>query len=474
MRNLFSGIGALLKTAPGIIIFMSALWHGVVWWLDIPFNPLVSLFILGIDIAIALFLLDRLIYFFSQFVLPIQNPKHRQEIYTRVRNFSSGNRGPAIFIKNGRVIEHEGERGKAGPGVVLLDTASAAVLRTDIEFKDTVGPGIKFTKMYDVNGKGFSEFVADSVDLRIQWQFIGPRAGENLTTQTNSKKQKMPPAALQQTSGLTRDGVEVSPTISVKFRLKRPDKRMPTESGVTSHYGYDEQAVRNAVTREVVQLGSSEGGRSRMEWDKFPEHLVVNIWREYIRKFKLEDLFANHNGLNGLQVIEEMINKRVKEEYLEGLDDTGARTMERIYSAEYKQLQARGLEILDVRIHDIHLDPANEDLLSSQWNAEWMKIAKKDETLLNEQEALLKTNARNEAVKRFTRIVTKKFDNPIASEPDPYALLQDLIQPLRESILSENTANREVDTELRKLDEIWKWLLVNKFIFDNQKGQDNP
>jgi hypothetical protein len=94
--------------------------------------------------------------------------------------------------------------------------------------------------------------------------------------------------------------------------------------------------------------------------------------------------------------------------------------------------------------------------------------------VLNEQEALLKTTARNEAVKRFTRTVTKKFENPIAPDPDAYALLQDFIQPLRETILNESHGNREMEMELKKLDDILKWLLVNKFISDNKQGQSEP
>ena len=463
MRKLLGGTGSFLQTPFGIITLMTAIWHGVTWWLGIPINYILSLVIFAIDIGVAFFLLDRLTYFFAQFILPIQTPKDREEIYSRVRDFSSGNRGPAIFIKNGRVIEHEGERDKIGPGVIVLDTASAAVLRTDIEFKDTIGPGVKFTKVYSINGKRFSEYVADSVDLRTQWQFVGPRAGD-----ANSKKQN---SSLQRTVGLTRDNIEVSPTISIKFRIKRPIEMTPTESGVTSYYGYNEQAVRNAITHEVVQLGASENKKSRLEWEKFPEHLVVNIWREYIRKFKLEDLFSSQ-GTSGLQTIEEMINKRVTQENLEGLDDTGVKNQEWTPSLEYKQLKARGLEIIEVRIHDVFFDQATEDQICSQWNADWMKSAKKDEALLNEQEALLKTTARNEAVKKFTRIVTKKFENPIAPAQDVYALLQEFVHPLRETILTESQANHEMDAELKKLNDIWKWLLVNKFIFDNKQGQD--
>ena len=111
----------------------------------------------------------------------------------------------------------------------------------------------------------------------------------------------------QQTSGLTRDGFEISPTISIKFSIKRPAEKQPTESGVTSNYGFDAEAVRNAITREVIQLGTSENSKVRMEWNKLPAHLVVNIWREYIRKFKFSDLFnpVDKNGTSGLQIIEE-------------------------------------------------------------------------------------------------------------------------------------------------------------------------
>jgi len=468
MRKAFGGIGSLLQTPFGIVLATTVVWHVILLVLKIPFSYVTSGVILLIDLIAAFFLLDRLTYFFSQFVLPIQNPKDRNEIYYRVRDFSSGNRGPAIFIKNGRVIEHEGEREKVGPGVILLDTASAAVLRTDIEFKDTIGPGVKFTKVHNNNGKRFSEYVADSVDLRTQWQFIGPRAGESSAPGAGSKKQN---SAFQRTVGQTRDGIDISPNISIKFLIKRPAEKTPTESGVISQYGYNEEAVRNAITHEVVQLGASENKKSRLEWEKFPEHLVVNIWREYIHKFRLEDLFSSQ-GTSGLQFIEEMINKRVKQEYLEALDDNGAKTQKMVPSLELKQLRERGLEIIEVRIHNVFFDQNTEDQLCSQWNAEWMKSAKKDEALLNEQEALVKNTALNEAVKQFARIVTKKFETPTTPNDNVYALLQDFIQPLRETILTENQVNREMDKELKKLNDLWKWLLVNKFILDNKKRPD--
>ena len=436
--------------------------------MKIPFNYFVSIALFIIDFAVAFYLLDRLIYFFSQFVLPIQNPKDRQEIYSRVKNFETGSRGPALFVKNGRVILHEGEADKRGPGVIVLDTASALVLRTDTEIRDTVGPGVRFTKG--------NEYIAGSVDLRAQWQFIGPMANElsfvNPVPTSSSKSYNELQSRRQQTSGLTRDGFEVAPTISIKFSVKRPIEKTPSDSGVTSQYGFDPTSVRNAITREVIRLNAADGSKVRMDWNKLPAHLVVNIWREYIRKFKMEDLFTT-GEVSGLQTIEDMINKRVRQENVVALDDTGIPTGEWLESLEYKQLKARGLEIMEVRIHNILFDPAIEERIVQQWSAEWMKIAKQEEKFLNDKEVLIETAAREEASKNFARIATRKFDNPIAPTRDAFSTLMDMIEPFKDSILSEVQPSEEAEDQLRKLDEIWKWLLVNNIDHDNKPDGDS-
>ncbi|MBI3162921.1 MAG: hypothetical protein HYZ23_10435 [Chloroflexi bacterium] len=454
IRRTFAAIGAFLQTPVGVIITTNVIWHVVLWAAKIPFNYVVSLILLGADIVAAFTLLDRLVYFFSQFVLPIQNPKYRNEIAARVRNFGTGYRGPALFVKNGRVIMHEGEANKRGAGLILLDTASAIVLRTDTEIRDTAGPGIKFTRG--------DEYIAGSVDLRAQWQFIGPLATDNLfLNPASAPPEKDAQKRRQQTNGLTRDGFEISPTISIKFSIRRPAEFVPNESGVTSHYGYDPEAVRNAITREVIQLGASEPNKGRMEWNKFPAHLVVNIWREYIRKFKLGDLFTS-SGVSGLQTIEDMINKRVKQPNVMGLDDTGIPTGEWLESLEFNQLQSRGLEIMDVRIHNVLFEPDIEKQIIEQWSAEWLKLARKEEAHIHEKEALIETASRDEAGKSFARIVSRQFSAKVTMpQRNPFKTLQLLIHPLRDFILNESSANSDMEKELRKLDEIWKWLLEN-------------
>src|SRR5688500_6210710 len=69
------------------------------------------------------------IAFFAQFVLPVRTFKDRQKIFSRLLTDLLGGHGPALFIENGVIKEHSGERMKSGPGVLWLDSASAAVTR---------------------------------------------------------------------------------------------------------------------------------------------------------------------------------------------------------------------------------------------------------------------------------------------------------------------------------------------------------
>lgn len=459
-----------MQTPAGVVVAVTAVWHVVLWWRDIPINYFASAFVFLVDIVLAFVLLDRLVYFFSQFVLPIQNKTDRREIYERVRIFERGERGPALFVKNGRVITHEGEADKRGPGVIVLDTASAVVLRTDTKITGTAGPGIRFTAA--------DEYVAGSVDLRAQWQFIGPLRSDQPflnPVPTSPKNYNELQSRRQQTAGWTRDGLEVSPSISIKFRVKSPPRNRQSESGVTSQYGYDPYSVRNAVMGEVIRLDASANQKARLEWNKLPEHLVVNIWREYIRKFKLEELFtlkedSGNPPLSGLQFIEDMINKRVKQDHVEALDDAGGRTGEWLESLEHKQLKERGLEITTVRIHNVLFDLPLEEKRINEWSAEWMKIAKREEALLKEKEMLIETAARNHASKSFAETASSRFVNPIAPPQDVYATLRSLIEPLRDAMVTENRLRSGMEIELRKMDEILKWLMVNSV--DHPPGRE--
>jgi len=239
------------------------------------------------------------IAFFAQFVLPVRTFGDRQKIFDRLITYLSGGHGPAMFIRNGELIKGEGEEQKKGPGVLWLDSASAAVTRTAVKIKQTMGPGVHF---FDSG-----EFIAGIVDLHTQSQSIGPREsdkpfdteGEDL----NEEEYEHVQDRRKQVSAWTRDGIEVVPTVSVSFRV---DTGFPKEGQPGSRFGYqigitkkdkekeakDKEAIQKAILGEGINPNiSSDSPRHRVAWNQLPALMAVDIWREYVAKFTLDELF---------------------------------------------------------------------------------------------------------------------------------------------------------------------------------------
>jgi hypothetical protein len=239
------------------------------------------------------------IAFFAQFVLPVRTLRDRQKIFDRLITYLSGGHGPALFIENGIIKEHSGERFKRGPGVVWLDSASAAVTRTAVKIKQTMGPGVHFLD----NG----EFIAGTVDLHIQAQSIGPKETDKPFDAQGEEYEEGEYHQIQdrrkQVSAWTRDGIEVVPNISVSFRV---DTGSPREGQPGSRFGYqigitkkdrekeekDKEAIQKAILGEGINPNiSSDSPRHRVAWNQLPALLAVDIWREYAAKFTLDELF---------------------------------------------------------------------------------------------------------------------------------------------------------------------------------------
>jgi len=230
--------------------------------------------------------------FFAQFVLPMRTFSDRQKIFDRLLTYLGGGHGPAIFVRDGKQVKRQGEAEKKGPGVLWLDSASAAVTRTAVAFKHAIGPGVHFT---DKN-----EYLASTVDLHTQMQKLGPREKEDVFAPKpdkdvdTSKKEKYDEVQKRrvEVSAWTRDGIEVVPNITVVFKIDAaPAKR--EEAG--SRFGFEPEAVRKAVTGEGINPGQpSNIPRRRVAWNQLPALIAVDLWREYLAKFTLQELFETN------------------------------------------------------------------------------------------------------------------------------------------------------------------------------------
>jgi hypothetical protein len=239
--------------------------------------------------------------FFAQFVLPVHTFRDRQKIFDRLLTDLFGGHGPAIFIRNGELVKREGEERQKGPGVLWLDSASAAVTRTATKIKQTMGPGVHFIDS--------GEYIAGTVDLHIQSQTVGPREKEEPFAEQGENQDgeewKQIQDRRKQVSALTRDGIEVIPNISISFRVRtgfpregQPGSRFGYRTGITKkdreNEAKDKEAIRRAILGEGINPNAMSDSRNRrVAWNELPASLAVDVWREYVSKFTLDELFKS-------------------------------------------------------------------------------------------------------------------------------------------------------------------------------------
>jgi len=237
--------------------------------------------------------------FFAQFVLPVRSAADRQKIFDRLITYLFGGHGPAMFIRDGILIKREGEEQKRGPGVLWLDSASAAVIRTSTAIKRTIGPGVHFIEN--------KEFIAGIVDLHEQNQSVGPKESDKPFDAKKEGQSDEEYNQIQdrrkQVSAWTRNGIEVVPNITVRFRVDtgfpkegQPGSRFGFRTGVTKkdkdYEKQDKKAVEKAILGEGINPNAQpDSPRHRVAWNQLPAVLAVDLWREYAAKFTLDELF---------------------------------------------------------------------------------------------------------------------------------------------------------------------------------------
>ncbi len=257
----------------------------------------------GVQINYFTILIDSIVFviglvfwlaFFAQFVMPVNKVGGRIKILSHLVLHLTGGHGPAILVENGKTEEDEEEKTRKGPGVLWLDSASAAQLRSSTKFTRTIGPGVHFTNQ--------GETMAGIVDLHIQSQEIGPGDNdkpfepkpENMSIEEYEAIQKR----AAETRALSRDGIEIAAKITTTFKI---DADPVTGDGPGSRFGYyepkkgeeDQHPVFKAIANEGVSPEKSISAQELklVAWNQFPAFVAADLWREYLNKFTLQELF---------------------------------------------------------------------------------------------------------------------------------------------------------------------------------------
>lgn len=412
-------------------------------------------------------------FFFAQFVLPTQSRKERMKVPGLLFSSIGTEKGPAVFIQEGELIERSEESTRKGQGMILLDTASAAILQKKGEFTRAIGPGLVFTEK--------NEKIANIVDLRDQVRALGPADDDKIffgpeeedPLAEDQEGQKARQARRLQTSGMTRDGIEVVPNIKIVFRLKN-DKG---EGG--TRFGYRAESVKRALLHEAIIVGKNDGDKPRkIPWHWLPAHLAADLWREYLRKFTLNQLFdieelKGNETATGAEKgfdktafnrIHEMIKMRLQQEKAPVLNEYGEPISGEFRpSREYEILENHGIMVKNVNITNLRL--RDEEKLIDRWKATWLVQAKKQEANTEKMHQLMRQKSETQSLMD----ISNSLINPLAQEikraattgaapPDAVLTLNELLRGTRINIVRDPNLNKQLADERSAIDDILEWL----------------
>ncbi len=525
---------------------LSAIWYG--WHLYRMNLGGLQNYVVFLFIDAVVFIIGLLVWlaFFSQFVLPVSHFRERQKVFGRLISFIFGGHGPAIFVKDGYAHGHKGEANKKGAGVYWLDSASAGQLRTFAKFTRTLGPGVHFTEA--------NEFAAGFVDLHTQTQTIGPEGSNPFAAKPDDMLDvdfKKTAAQLDRykTSALTRDGIEVVPNITVVFKI---DTDPVTGSGPGSRFGYrepdpkklEESSVFKAIVGEGVKPLQG-GGNEPFPWNQLPAFIAADVWREYLSKFTLQELFQAtqsvppepvetlqpsledttamylpikmgarpnwwqdtlaeslheinrliqkavykledqgeadvtegsrgvpntspppaHKQVTALELINIMVNARMKRANVDELDATGKSPMtetgERVRrqmenNREFKLLQKRGLKISNVSINQLRFVKSVEEQLVNQWNASWLGNARAERDAIDRRRKLVELKAQDDSISQYASEISRDLMRKLPERGKE--TIKTLTLRSRATIITNDRMHRRLTTELEELEEILQWL----------------
>lgn len=339
-----------LSSAPGEVFRGVATlgWIGLHAWVLQPERGASSwrLTLFHVDLMVmSMFLMLALA---AQFVLPVRTLRERAAVMGRLLRHLAGLSGPVVFVHNGRVVESQGERERKGPGVVLVDYASAAVLRSDVKFTGTAGPGLTFTAP--------GERLAEALDLRCQ---IRTLPAEQPTTAADAEQH------LGTSLAVTKDGIPVSAELSLSFILHPGGSLPPREGREAAQPPFDFYA--DAVGRAVY--GHAFGAQVEIPWTRLPLLLAVDLWRDIVKSRDLMDLQVSPSEVSPLAIVKEEILTRLTHPTYLTSEPGGERA--RKASREFRLLHDRGIRVLGVEIADLHVpeDVRREHVL--RWREAW-------------------------------------------------------------------------------------------------------
>lgn len=287
---------------------------------------------LAFPIVASYFLWRWFFWLVSQFVLPVTTAEEREQVRHHFADYAFGQPGPAIFVRNGQLVASlkEKERRQKSKGVILVDSVSGVVLRTDTRFTRAHGPGVVFTRE--------GEYIAEALDLRQQERYA------------------------RAIKAFTRDGILVTVDIHVTFVLDSGERNplRTWQSPNAAPFGFNAENAYRAV------YGRAYRDHVSSEWAELPALIAADIWRELLMQRDFESLFRLEDPAFALlDDLQYQIEQRMIPVSMDGR------------SREQQVLSERGLRVLSVQLLNLELPAEVEQKRMLQLKEVWKTQTKR-------------------------------------------------------------------------------------------------
>jgi hypothetical protein len=302
------------------------------------------------------------------------------------------------------------------------------------------------------------EYIAGAVDLRVRATTIGPVERENPfnprgrdeTEESYNRRQEH----RWETSGMTRDGIEVVPNLNVVFRLEA----RPGEGG--SGFGYNPIAVWRAITGEGVDPGlPTDDARRTVSWEWLPTRLAADVWREYLRMFTMEELFHEaHQNRTGLEIISDMLRQRLTQARVLELNEFGRPTGRYVISPEFALLLRRGLRITTGSVSSVRLPPSVDEVLVRGWESTWLVRARQEREMLDTQRSYARENGQRKALCEYAQAISSFIADGPDEELSGQQLVKKLIEGSRLLSVRDPQLHQRLQAENNDLNDVAGWI----------------
>jgi SPFH domain / Band 7 family len=272
-RRFWTGLGIFLLVVGAVAAYAVPPWPAFMNWV--------------FDLLAFLGSLVAGLMLISQFVLPVQTMRERRAVFDHFMQYVSGNYGPIIFVKDGRIVGRKEELRRYGPGVALVDPVSAIVIERAAA-RHWWAPAADPDEVTDETpqparaGPALVRAAGPGID------FIAP--GERIVAALDLRRQSRGAAA----KALTRDGIECSAFISVTFGLD-PDPERRAEAAASRPAA---QAERNQPAYHFNRgsgfravYGVALGEKQAVDWTELPLIVAVERFRDALSEYRLDELF---------------------------------------------------------------------------------------------------------------------------------------------------------------------------------------